>query len=156
MNLIPIFPPLLCSLSVCFSAVGLVLLLHVASIPLHPAQLWLIGVLLPSSADSVLSQLQHWWVFLRPMCVCVMGQTHFICVSAWLTVFLLLPLSLRAHIAWCLSAGPGPRRWAAEHESEPGSVLGQITMSNRHSLPKGVREEEEEGEKGHVKKKKRE
>lgn len=56
-------------LSVYSSPVGLLLLLHVASITLCPAQLWLIGVLLTTSADSVLSQLQHRWVFLLASCL---------------------------------------------------------------------------------------
>lgn len=43
------------------SPVSLLLLLHVASFTVCPAQLWFVSILLPSSADSVLSQLQHWY-----------------------------------------------------------------------------------------------
>ena len=50
-------------------------------------------------------------------------------------------LPLRAHIAWCFSAGPGSRIWSAGHESQPGSVLGKITVNNRQSLPTGNRKD---------------
>lgn len=43
-------------------------------------------------------------------------------------------LPLRAHITRGFSACPGPRNWTAEHESEPGAVLGQITVSSRQLL----------------------
>lgn len=51
-----------------------------------------------------------------------------------------LRLPHRAHISWGVSAGPGSRKWAAGHESQPGSVLGQITVSDRQSMPFGNRE----------------
>lgn len=67
-----------------------------------------------------------------------------------------LCLPHRAHISWGVSAGPGSRNWAAGHESQPGSVLGQITVSDRQSMPFGNREEGESVVKGwnYLKKKK--
>lgn len=54
----------------------------------------------------------------------------------------------RAHISWCVSAGPGSRNRAAGHESQPGSILGQITVSDRQPMPRGNSGQEESGVKG--------
>lgn len=59
-----------------------------------------------------------------------------------------LCLPHRAHISWGVSAGAGSGNWAAGHESQPGSVLGQITVSDRQSMPFGAREEGESVVKG--------
>lgn len=87
-----------------------------------------------------------------------MTQDHLLTCKFWLnspcfSSPLLCSPFLRAHIARGLSAGPGSRNWAAGHESQPGSVLGQITVNDRQSLPRGITEddgwggkkEEEEG-----------
>lgn len=54
----------------------------------------------------------------------------------------------RAHISWRVSASAGSRKRAAGHESQPGSILGQITVSDRQPMPCGNREEEESVVKG--------
>lgn len=112
------------------SPVGLLLLLHVASFTVCPAQLWFVSILLPSSADSVLNQLQHWYAnFFSASCLRLPARV----MNNWKSeakqsVCVCLPR--RPHITGRLCASPGPRIWAAGHESQPGSVLGQITVSN--------------------------
>lgn len=85
---------------------------------------------------------------------CLSGQFGFGINSAtyWLThsVFLTPP---RAHITWRFGTGAGSRKWAAKHESEPGSILGQITVNNRQLLPASITKAE--GKQGHVKLKKK-
>lgn len=67
------------------------------------------------------------------------GKTHLTDKSSftslpWQTVSL---SPSRSHIAGCFGARSSPGRRAAEHESEPGSVLGQITVRHRQSLQTG-------------------
>lgn len=68
-----------------------------------------------------------------------------------------LCLPHRAHISWCVSACPGSRNRAAGHESQPGSILGQITVSDRQLMPCGNTAEEKSVLKGlyYLKKKKK-
>lgn len=75
--------PDFCPLPVYSSPVGLLLLLHVASIPVCPTQLWLISILLPSSADSVLGQLQHRSVWLQTLYLSVIPDWNLKDLLKW-------------------------------------------------------------------------